>query len=269
MNQSTLTELLSPLPLGEIRYFDSIGSTNDEALKWAHEGARDMSLLIADEQTMGRGRMDRPWFTPPGTALAFSLILRPTMDEKPHLSRLVGLAALAITHTLQSFGLAPQIKWPNDILLNQRKVAGALIELVWAGEDIISVVIGVGINVLKRAVPDTDILRFPGTSLEDALGNSVDREKLLRMILSSFINLRPQLGTDAFMNQWGEVLAYRGRQVKVEMGADQTVVGRLEGILSDGSLRLRDDNGKSVTVRFGDVRLRPFTDILKNKATNV
>jgi BirA family biotin operon repressor/biotin-[acetyl-CoA-carboxylase] ligase len=269
MNQTDLDKLFSNLPLGDIRFFESIGSTNDEALAWANRGARDLSLVVADEQTMGRGRMDRPWFTPPGTALAFSLILRPTLDEKPHLSRLVGLAALAIVQPLQFLGLSPQIKWPNDILLNQRKVAGILIELVWSGEEVVCVVIGVGVNVLKRAVPDTDILRFPSTSVEDAVGNPVEREKILRDILSAFIALRPQLGTDAFMNQWGEVLAYRGRQVRVEMGADQTVVGRLEGILSDGSLRLRDDNGKSVTVRFGDVRLRPFTDILKNKATNV
>lgn len=269
MNQTSLTQTLSQLPLGEIRYFDSIGSTNDEALKWAQSGARDMSILVADEQTLGRGRMDRPWFTPPGTALAFSMVLRPTLDEKPHLSRLVGLAALSIAQTLQTFRLSPQIKWPNDILLNQRKVAGVLIELVWAGDEVACVVIGIGINVLKRAVPGTDILRFPATSLEDALGNAVDRENLLRNTLSAFIDLRPQLGGDLLMNKWGELLAYRGRQVRVEMGGDRTVAGRLEGILSDGSLRIRDDNGKSVTVNFGDVRLRPFTDILKNKATNV
>ena len=263
MNQPKLNEFLSTLPLGEIRYFDSIGSTNDEALAWANKGAPDLSLIVADEQTMGRGRLDRPWFTPPGTALAFSLIMRPTSDEKPHLSRLVGLAALAIAESLQKLSLNPQIKWPNDVLLNQRKVAGVLIELIWSGEEVICVVIGIGINVLKRAVPDTDILRFPGTSLEDMLVNPVERENVLRDILAAFIALRPQLGADAFMNKWGEALAYRGRQVRVEMGAGQTLAGRLEGIISDGSLRLRDDNGKSVTVRFGDVSLRPFTDILK------
>ena len=262
MNQPTLNELLSTIPLGEVRYFDSIGSTNDEALAWANKGARDLSLIVADEQTMGRGRLDRPWFTPPGTALAFSLILRPTADEKPHLSRLVGLAALAITESLQQMGLTPQIKLPNDVLLNQRKVAGVLIDLVWSGEEVVCVVIGVGVNILKRAVPSTDILRFPGTSLEDMLGHEVEREIVLRDILASLTVLRPQLGTDEFMNKWGEALAYRGRQVKVDMGG-QTVVGRLEGILSDGSLRLRDDNGKSVTVQFGDVRLRPSTDILR------
>lgn len=263
MNQREINELLSKLPLGEIRYFDSIGSTNDEALGWANKGADDLSLIIADEQTMGRGRLDRPWFTPPGTALAFSLILRPTPDEKPHLSRLVGLAALAITVSLQKMGLSPQIKWPNDILLNQRKVAGVLIELVWSGEDVVCVVIGIGVNILKRAVPSTDILRFPGTSLENVLGHPVERQNVLRDILASLIAMRPQLSTDEFMNKWGESLAYRGRQVRVDMGGDQTVVGTLEGIISDGSLRLRDDNGKSVTVRFGDVRLRPFTDILR------
>lgn len=263
MNQPELNELLSKLPLGEIRYFDSIGSTNDEALAWANKGARDMSLIVADEQTMGRGRLDRPWFTPPGTALAFSLILRPNAHEKPHLSRIVGLAALAITESLQKLELDVQIKWPNDVLLNQRKVAGVLIELIWSGEDVVCVVIGIGVNILKRAVPDTDILRFPGTSIETMLGRPVEREDVLRDILSSLTILRPQLGTDGFMNKWGEALAYRGRQVKVDMGGDQTVVGRLEGILADGSLRLRDDNGKSVTVHFGDVRLRPSTDILR------
>ena len=270
MNQTTLHKFLAALPqLGEVRYFDSIGSTNDEALAWARNGATDLSLVIADEQTMGRGRLDRPWFTPPGTALAFSLIMCPTPDEQPHLSRLVGLAGLAVIEAVQRLGLNPQIKWPNDILLNQRKLAGILIEAIWVEEEVSAVVIGVGINVLKRAVPDTDILRFPGISLEAALGVPVEREPLARDILERFIALRPELGTDALMNEWGNALAYRGRQVKVEMGADQTVAGRLEGILSDGSLRLRDDNGKSVTVRFGDVRLRPFTDILPNQTNNV
>jgi len=258
MNQYELTKLLAKLKLGDIRYFDSIGSTNDEALAWATSGAKDLSLLVADEQTLGRGRFDRPWFTPPGTALAFSLIIRPTLDEKPHLSRLVGLAALSIAKSLQTRGLTPEIKWPNDILLNSRKVAGVLIELVWSGEDVEDVVIGVGVNILKRAVPSTDILRFPATSLENALGYAVDRAEVLYDILAALVALRPQMGTDAFMTQWEDILAYRGRQVQVEMGGEQTVTGKVMGLEPDGSLKLSDENGKSVTVRFGDVRLRPF-----------
>src|ERR671922_1973231 len=105
MNQNELKKALSKLPLGEIRYFDSIGSTNNEALAGATQGAKDLSLVIADEQTAGRGRLDRKWYTPRGTALAFSLILRPTAGEKPYLSRIVGLAALAVTDCLRTRGL--------------------------------------------------------------------------------------------------------------------------------------------------------------------
>lgn len=258
MDQNELNRLLSKLKLGSIRYFDSLGSTNDEALAWATSGAKDMSLLVADEQTMGRGRYDRPWFTPPGTALAFSLIIHPTLEERPHLSRLVGLAALAIAKAIQSRGLYPEVKWPNDVLLSRRKVAGVLIELVWSGEDVENVVIGMGVNIMKRSVPSTDILRFPAISLEDALGKPADRAEVLHDILANFVTLRPQLGTDELIHEWEKLLAYQGRQVQVDMGGGQTVIGKVAGLESDGSLKLREENGKLVTVRFGDVRLRPY-----------
>jgi BirA family biotin operon repressor/biotin-[acetyl-CoA-carboxylase] ligase len=258
MNLPELKTTLSKLPLGAIRYFDSIGSTNDEALAWAATDAQDLSLVVANEQTTGRGRLDRPWFTPPSTALAFSLILRPTAEEKPHLSRMVGLAALALANSFGMLGLAPEIKWPNDILLNGRKVAGILIELVWSGEDVECIVIGIGINVAKAAVPSTDILRFPAISLEHVLGEAPERGKLLHDILASFISLRPHIRTDSFMKSWEKLLAYSGRQVQVEMGNEHPVKGEVIGLESDGSLKLRDENGKTVTVHFGDVRLRLF-----------
>src|SRR5512146_539455 len=132
MNPNELKKALSKLPVGDVRYFDTIGSTNNEALAWATSGAKDLSLVIADEQSAGRGRLDRKWYTPKGTALAFSLILRPTAQENPYLTRMVGLAALAITDALQTRGLSAQIKWPNDVLLNGSKVAGILIESVWS-----------------------------------------------------------------------------------------------------------------------------------------
>jgi BirA family biotin operon repressor/biotin-[acetyl-CoA-carboxylase] ligase len=258
MNLPELKTTLAKLPLGDIRYFNSIGSTNDEALAWASNEARDLSLVVANEQTAGRGRLDRPWFTPPSTALAFSLILRPHADEIPHLSRIVGLAALSLADSFGMLGLAPQIKWPNDILLNGRKAAGILIELVWSGEEVDCVVIGVGINVAKAAVPSTDILRFPAISLEHVLGEAPDRSKLLHNILASFISLRPHMHTDSFMKSWEKLLAYYERQVRVEMGSEQAVMGKIIGLESDGSLKLRDENNKNVTVRFGDVRLRLF-----------
>jgi len=258
MNQKELESVLATLNLKELRFFDSTGSTNDEALAWAKNGAGDLSLVVADEQTLGRGRLDRPWFTPPKTALAFSLILRPTHEEKPLLSRMVGLAALALSDVLQTLNLDPQIKWPNDVMLNGRKLAGILIEATWVEDEVNSLVIGMGINVAKAAVPATDILGFPATSLENMLGYVPDRKVLLHAILANIIALRPHLGTDSFMSAWEKKLAYYGRQVRVEMGGEKSVSGKVVGLESDGSLRLKSDDGKSISVRFGDVRLRLF-----------
>lgn len=258
VNQNEVNKTLSDLSLGDIRYFDSIGSTNDEALAWATAGAGDMSLVVANEQTLGRGRLDRPWITPPATALAMSIVLRPSLEESSHLSRIVGLAALAVVEALQTRGLNPEIKWPNDVLLNMRKVAGILIELVWSGDTVECIVIGIGVNILKGAVPSTDILRFPAISLEHVLGQPTEREPLLHDILANIITMRPHLGEDSFIVSWEKKLAYNGRQVQVDMGGEKSVTGKVVGLESDGSLRIRDEHGKYITVRFGDVRLRPF-----------
>ena len=257
MNQDELKKTLLKLPLGDVKYFDSIGSTNNEALAWATNDAKDLSLVIADEQTAGRGRLDRKWFTPKGTALAFSLILRPTAQEKPYLTRMVGLAALAVVDALRTRALVAQIKWPNDVLLNGRKVAGILVESVWSGEEVDCLVIGIGINVLKSAVPPAELLQFPATSLEESLGPAVERGEILHDILAGIIALRPHLGSDSFVASWEKALAFRGEQVQVEEGNGNSITGKLLGLESDGSLRLSDEQGNSVTVRFGDVRLRP------------
>jgi BirA family transcriptional regulator, biotin operon repressor / biotin---[acetyl-CoA-carboxylase] ligase len=257
MNQNELKKTLSKIPLGDVKYFDSIGSTNNEALAWATSDAKDLSVVIADEQTAGRGRLDRKWFTPKGTALAFSLILHPTAEEKPHLTRMVGLAALAVVDALQTRGLIAQIKWPNDVLLNGRKVAGILVESVWSGEEVDCLVIGIGMNILKGAVPPNALLQFPATSLEESLGPDVEREEILHDILAGIIALRPHIGSDSFIASWEKALAFRGEQVQVEEGNGNQITGRLLGLEYDGSLRLSDEQSNSLTVRFGDVRLRP------------
>lgn len=257
MNESSLKKKLSKLNFNNLRYFDSIGSTNDEALAWAAEGAKDLSIVIADEQTQGRGRLNRKWFTPKGSALAFSLILRPSASMRPHLSRTVGLAALSIADSISRIGLKPQIKWPNDILLNGKKTAGILVESVWSGDDVDSLVIGMGINVYKPSVPPAEFLQFPATSLEDELGSELIREDVLSGILGAFLHWRERLGEDELIKAWEELLAFRGGQVEVKSGGEVPVTGRVDGLESDGSLRLRDIHDKSVIVRFGDVSLRP------------
>ena len=161
MNEGRLRKALSSVPIGELRYFDSIGSTNDEALTWASQGATDLSMVIADEQTAGRGRSRRKWFTPPGSALAFSLILRPSKVELVFPTRITGLGALALTDALLPIGLAPKIKWPNDILIKGRKVAGILVESVWSGDVLLASILGMGVNVLKASTPPKDGIGFP------------------------------------------------------------------------------------------------------------
>ncbi|MDO9302502.1 MAG: biotin--[acetyl-CoA-carboxylase] ligase [Anaerolineales bacterium] len=258
MNERSLEKALSKLNIGNLRYFDSIGSTNDEALAWAAAGARDLSIVIADEQIQGRGRLDRKWFTPKGSGLAFSLILRPTATLRPHLSRTVGLAALSIAESCSGLGLAPRIKWPNDILLNGKKTAGILIETVWSGDDVDSLVIGMGINVYKTSVPPAEQLQFPAISLEDALGKETpSREDILFSVLNAFIHWRERIGTDELIHAWEELLAFRGEQVQVLAGSESPITGELLGLESDGSLRLRDAHDKSVIIHFGDVSLRP------------
>jgi BirA family biotin operon repressor/biotin-[acetyl-CoA-carboxylase] ligase len=258
MDEKTLRTALAGLPLAGLRFFDSTGSTNDEALAWAAQGAPDLALALADEQTSGRGRMDRKWFTPRGTALAMSLILRPTPDERAHPTRTTGLLAVSLTESLRKRGLAPLIKWPNDVLLNGRKVAGILVESTWTGDHLDALILGMGVNVLEGAVPPAEALLFPATSIEHELGQAVERPALLRDILSALLEWRPRLGTGALVKAWDENLAFRGQQVRVEAGGGQVVTGEVLGLESDGGLSLRSEHGKCVTVQFGEVHLRPL-----------
>jgi len=257
LNTTKLQVALRGLPLSDLRFFESIGSTNDEALAWAAQGAADFSLVVADEQTSGRGRSGRKWFTPPQTALAFSLILRPTADESTHPARTTGLGALALVDSLRKIGLVPQIKWPNDVLLNGHKVAGILVESVWTGDRPDAFILGMGVNVLTASVPPTDQTLFPATSIEDELGKTIKRTELLNNILTFLIAWRSCLGTDEFMQAWVDALAFRGKQVQVWAGSDRPLTGSLLGLESDGSLCLRDEHGNHVTVQFGEIHLRP------------
>jgi biotin-(acetyl-CoA carboxylase) ligase len=121
-----------------------------------------------------------------------------------------------------------------------------------------SLVIGIGMNVFKDAVPDAEHLLYPATSLEESLGPAVERERILHDILAGMIALRPHLGSDSFISSWEKTLAFRGDQVQVEQGDGSVLIGKLLGLESDGSLRLSNDESASITVRFGDVRLRPW-----------
>jgi BirA family transcriptional regulator, biotin operon repressor / biotin---[acetyl-CoA-carboxylase] ligase len=257
MDEHSLRKILSDIPLGGLRTFDKVGSTNDVALAWAADGAPDLALVCADEQTSGRGRGNRRWFTPPATALAFSLVNRPSTVEEQSVPLFSGLGALAVCEALGLRELHPEIKWPNDVLLNRRKVCGILAEAVWMGDKLDCIILGIGVNVKPEAVPSSDQLNFPATSVEAALGKSVDRLTLLRDILQALLYWRSLLSKDVFPTAWENHLAFRGEQVEIQSEGVPTRTGQVEGLEPDGSLRLRSTDGQVFKVQFGEVHLRP------------
>ena len=215
-----------------------------------------MCLVVANEQTSGRGRLKRPWYTPRDSALAFSLILRPRPAEEAHPSLLTGLLALALADSLKSLRLLVAIKWPNDVLVYGKKVTGILVESTWSGEVPDTFVLGMGVNVTPASIPPAHLLQYPATSIESACGGQVQREALLDDILQGVIAWRPKLGTERFLKTWEAQLAYRGQPVRIETGQGTAVLGILLGLDSEGGLKLQDENGESMTVQYGDVHLR-------------
>jgi len=256
-DETSIGAALSGLPLGGLRVFRSLGSTNDEALAWASAGAADLSLVIADEQTAGRGRSGRKWLTPPGTAVALSVILRGgALDSS---GRLAGLGAMAVADACASLGLQPAIKWPNDVLLGGRKVAGILVEALWNGDHLEAAVIGVGINVRVGSAPTSGTVIFPATSMEEQLGSSLDRVDVLRATVSAMTAWRPRMHTAEFIEAWERLLAFRGNQVTLTCEGQPPLMGRMLGLEDDGSLRLMG-NEEVIRVQVGEIHLRPTDD---------
>ena len=244
-----ITAHLSPLPLGPLEFHPSLPSTNDLAAERLESGSPDLTLIVADEQTAGRGRMGRRWHTPPGAALAFSLVLRPAPTTP--LWTHAPLGALAVHSALTGgYDLPAEIKWPNDVLVGGRKVCGILAEAHWQGDRLAGVVLGIGVNVAPEAVPPGE-LPFPAVSVADALGGPVDRWALLAGILSELLAWRAKIGSPGFLQAWEKRLAYRGREVLV--GAHR---GILAGLTPEGALRLRTEAGE-IAIPAGELSLRP------------
>lgn len=258
MNEQKLRARLAELPIREVRYFESVGSTNDVALQWISAGVQDGSLVVADTQTAGRGRLNRRWVTRPGVALAFSLVLLPRPGEAGRLGLFSPLGALALSKALsQNYGLQAEIKWPNDVLLGGRKVAGLLAEAAWLGSALQGIVLGIGVNVAPDSVPPAEELLFPATSVEAELGRPVERIELLLAILQEIFTWRPRLGRQEFLQAWEDRLAFRGQWVQVAQAGHPPLNGKAVGIDPDGSLILQTEAGELKNIAVGDVHLRP------------
>lgn len=267
MEKTEVVQALEGLPLGPLRYHHKTGSTNSEAAAWVAAGAADLALVLADEQTAGRGRLGRRWHTPPGAALACSLVLRPPGVEADanetswNAARYTALGALAVCQALRShYGLEAGIKWPNDVLLAGRKTAGVLAEALWDGRQLSAVILGIGVNVSSAALPPADQVSYPATCVEQVLGQSVPRLEVLRHILSELLVWREQLWEESFMQAWEERLAFRGQWVELRSesatGELSRRSGKVLGLDEGGSLVLKDENGEVFSAAFGEIHPR-------------
>lgn len=260
MDQERWEEALQGLDLGPRYYFDQVGSSNDVAEKMIDEGTPDLTLIVADEQVQGRGRQGRAWYTPPGSALAFSLVLLPrkALQRATYLQRLNGLGALAVARAVREvYGLEAEIKWPNDVLLKGKKVCGVLVESRWKQGRLQDAVLGVGVNVGPASVPAREDVRFPATSLEEAVGRDIDRTQLLAAILKELLAWYPRLDTGGFVAAWENLLAFTGDVIQLQVEDRIAVQGKIAGLAEDGSLRVEKDSGEVEKYRIGEIQLRP------------
>ena len=258
MDLQEIQKALYELPLTEIRYFTEIGSTNDEALNWLESGIQGNSLVIADSQVKGRGRLNRKWITNPNSSLAFSIILKPNKEESENLCLFAPLGALAVNYVLEeSYNLLPMIKWPNDVLLGGRKMCGILAEACWSGEFLKGIVIGIGVNVTPESIPPENQVLFPVTYLEAHTKTRIDRLIFLEHILRGFFDWRLKITSSKFLSYWQSRLAYQNEPITVEQGDGTKMNGIQKGVAPDGSLEIELEGGKRERILIGDVRLRP------------
>jgi BirA family biotin operon repressor/biotin-[acetyl-CoA-carboxylase] ligase len=240
-----------------IHYFHTIDSTNSKAYELALGGAQEGEVVIAESQEKGRGRLARHWFSPPFSNLYLSVILRPPIP--PHQASLITLmAAVATADAIKNFsGLRPLIKWPNDILLKDRKVAGLLNEIHSEADRIHFVILGIGVNLNVDGKMFPKEIRAVATSLKSEMGQTISRKAFLQFLLQElegWYSVFMKEGGDAILKAWKDRAHIKGRQVKVA-SFGETLVGVAVDVDSDGALILKTEEGQKRIVA-GDVEYR-------------
>lgn len=233
--------------------FDSIDSTNTEALKQARLAANEGLCIVASEQTAGRGRHGRAWISPPDAGLYFSVVLRPKIATK-FLSLITLMTGVAVHDTLVEVGIKPDIKWVNDILVNERKISGILAETAETSKGL-AVVVGVGINIRSSNFP-VEIASL-ATSIEAETNTLVSRDELaerLTKYLSYFYDvLNGGEGPKQIVEEWKRRSSYfSGKHVRVSTD-NETITGVTDGLESNGALRVIGSDGRISIIQAGDV----------------
>lgn len=217
------------------KYFERVESTNDVAKAWLAAGAPEGAVVIANEQTRGRGRHGRSWETPPNAALALSLILKPEAAQLPRLNMVAALGVYDLAEEVGCKGVG--VKWPNDVQIDGKKVCGVLPEALWQDDRLIGAALGIGVNV--RADFTHTPLSDRAISLEDGAGRRLDRAELIAALIFKIERWRQQITAPALFTNWKSRLTTLGQAV---------AIGNIRGVaidvLSDGSLLIRDKGGR-------------------------
>ena len=233
-------------------------STNTFAFRLAEEGASEGTVIIADTQSGGKGRMGRVWSSPPGINLYCSVVLRPTV--KPYQApQLTFLSAVAVARAIEmTTALKAEIKWPNDVLIRGRKVAGLLNEMSAETDGINFVILGIGVNLNMSAVQLPTELRTPATSLLMEQGRPVSRAQFAATMLNELDCLYAdflQHGFGPVREEWQQRCNAHGCEISVSDGGAETMRGMFAGIDSDGALLIRLPDGAETRILSGDVRV--------------
>jgi BirA family biotin operon repressor/biotin-[acetyl-CoA-carboxylase] ligase len=241
----------------DIRVFERTTSTNDIIARLARDGAREGAVVFAESQSRGRGRLGRVWISPARKGLWFSILLRPDLSPQSATQVMVaGATALARAIALQT-KLVPEIKWPNDVLIRGKKVAGILTELTAELDHVREIVLGVGVDVNLDAGEFPADLRATATSLKIESGRSVDRAELAVCILREMDRDYERIRQGQFevvAGQWQERCSTLGREVAIRVG-ERVIRGRAESLDGDGALLVRSQHGRLERIIGGDVTL--------------
>lgn len=240
----------------ELQCHDSVDSTNLRAWQCGEGEAVEGTVVIADQQSAGKGRMGRTWTSPPGVNLYLSVLLRPDLPPR-HAPQFTFLSALAVARAVEAMsGLRPTVKWPNDVLLRGRKVAGLLNEMSAETERIHFLVLGIGVNLNMTTDQFPVNLRYPATSLAQEKGASVSRLAFCRAMLrelDELYMLYQERGFAPIREGWEGYFDLVGRAVSVDDGG-QIHHGEVTGVDTDGALLVRMEGGRVERILSGDVR---------------
>jgi len=232
---------------------DVVDSTNTLAKEMAEAGEPEVTVVWAEEQTQGRGRMGRTWFSEPHQNILMSLLLRPKIPKERVYVVTAALSVSAVMAIESIVGLKPKVKWPNDVLLGGKKVAGILTEFSLKGGAVDYLVTGIGINV-NWSPPEGELI-YPATSLYLESGKRMQREHLAVKLLKNFEILYFHIREkryDEILNKWVKKADFFGKEVSIHMDG-RRVEGIPIGLNPNGSLVLQGADGQRVVIEYGDL----------------